>query len=88
LLSATDTNNTAKALYVNAYGQYDRAIAQKKSVFFGDNALLTHSFTIMALLGHDIIVDNKSATGNNKNILFLPDNKYGLKKSHWGDFSG
>ena len=29
---------------------------------------------------HDIIVDNKSATGNNKNTLFLLNNKYGPKK--------
>jgi hypothetical protein len=36
---------------------------------------------------YNIIVDNKSATGNNKNIVFLPDNKYRLKKGHWGDFS-
>jgi len=33
---------------------------------------------------HDITVDNKSATGNNKNILFLPDNRYRLtKKAIW-----
>jgi hypothetical protein len=29
---------------------------------------------------YDIIVDNKSATGENKNILFLSDKKCGLKK--------
>jgi hypothetical protein len=40
------------------------------------------------LIQHDIIVDNKSATGNNKNTLFLLNNKYVLKKGHWGDFCG
>ena len=33
---------------------------------------------------YDIIVDNKSATGKNKNILFLPDKKYGFKKKGVG----
>jgi hypothetical protein len=35
---------------------------------------------------HDIIVDNQSATGNNKNRLFLPNNKYGFKKKPLGRF--
>jgi len=35
---------------------------------------------------YNIIVDNKSATGNNKNILFLPDKKYGFKKRALGRF--
>ena len=35
---------------------------------------------------YDIIVDNKSATDNNKNILFLPDKKYGFKKRALGRF--
>jgi hypothetical protein len=33
-----------------------------------------------------IIVDNKSATDNYKNILFLPDKKYGFKKRALGRF--
>jgi len=35
---------------------------------------------------YDIIVDNKSATDNNKNILFLPDKKCGFKKRALGRF--
>jgi len=35
---------------------------------------------------YNIIVDNKSATGNNKNILFILDNKYGFKKRPLGRF--
>ena len=35
---------------------------------------------------YDITVDNNSATGNNKNILFLPDKTYGFKKRALGYF--
>jgi hypothetical protein len=35
---------------------------------------------------YDIIVDNKSATDNNKNILFLPVKKNGFKKRPLGRF--
>jgi hypothetical protein len=35
---------------------------------------------------YDIIVDSNSATDNNKNILFLPDKKYGFKKRPLGRF--
>ncbi len=37
---------------------------------------------------HDIIVDNKSATDNNKNILFSQIKNMDSKKEPWGDFSG
>jgi len=35
---------------------------------------------------HDILVDSKSATGNNRNTLFLQDEKYRFKKGAFEQF--
>jgi hypothetical protein len=75
-----DLDYTAKAPYVNAYGQHGALLLNGRAKPYHPCLDLGKEL--------DIFVDNKSATGKMRAYFCYRTTNIGSKKGFWGDFSG